>query len=178
MYAALFLLYVFVEVTALIVVGNAVGPAWTVVLLLAGTAVGLVLMRSQWRRVAAGLRKARDGHAAPGTAVADGALVAAGSVLMFVPGLVTSVIGIALLLPPTRWLLRPLAVLIGGRKAAMVVAGANSVGRVRGNYRGASVVEGEVIDGAVVDIEYPGPGGQDTDTSHPRAPGELPKRAH
>ncbi|QNG18800.1 FxsA family protein [Rhodococcus triatomae] len=151
MYAVLFLLYVFVEVTALIVVGSAIGAVWTVLLLLAGTAVGLILMRSQWRRVVEGFRKAAAGRGEPGTAVADGALVAAGSVLMFVPGLVTSVLGLALLLPPTRWAVRPLAVLLAGRRAAVLVTGANTFGRMRGGYGPGRVVDGDVVEGEVVD---------------------------
>ncbi len=72
---------------------------------------------------------------------------------MFVPGLVTSVLGLLLLIPPTRWALRPLAVLLAGKRAAAFAAGgdafAGTVGyaaRMRGN--------GEVIDGEIV-VETP-----------------------
>lgn len=99
MYAALFLLYVVVEIAALVLVGNAIGVLWTVLLLLGGTLIGLLLMRSQWRRVMDGLRRAASGDGSPGAAVADGALVALGSALMFVPGLVTSVLGLLFLVP-------------------------------------------------------------------------------
>ncbi len=61
MIAAVFLLYVIVEIAALVIVGNAIGVAWTVLLFLAGSLVGLILMRSQWRRVMDGFRKATRG---------------------------------------------------------------------------------------------------------------------
>ncbi|GCE41362.1 FxsA family protein [Rhodococcus sp. USK10] len=154
MYAALFLLYVVVEIAALVLVGHAIGVLWTVLLLLGGTLIGLLLMRSQWRRVMDGLRRAAGGDGSPGAAVADGALVALGSALMFVPGLVTSVLGLLFLIPPTRWALRPVVVLLAGRRAATVAAGAEAFARSPRRGRG-EVIEGEVVDevfeGEVID---------------------------
>ncbi|AOW92668.1 hypothetical protein BFN03_08070 [Rhodococcus sp. WMMA185] len=145
MYAALFLMYVVVEVAALVLVGQVIGVLWTVLLLLGGTLIGLLLMRSQWRRVIEGLRLAARGNGSPGAAVADGALVALGSVLMFVPGLVTSALGILLLIPPTRWLLRPAVVLLAGSRATTVAAGAGAFTRA-GRRESGEVVDGEVVD--------------------------------
>lgn len=150
MYAAVFFLYVAVEIAALVVVGHALGAVWTILLLLGGTMIGLLLMRSQWRRVLQGLRRAAGGEGSPGVAVADGALVALGSTLMVVPGLVTSILGVLLLVPPTRWLLRPVVVVIAGRRAAVVAASAQVFARTP--RRGS----GEVIDGEVVDEVFEG----------------------
>lgn len=135
---ALFILYVIVEVAALVAVGSAIGVLWTVLLLLAGSAVGLVLVRSQGRRVMDGLRAASRGERSPGAAVADGVLFAIGSVAMFVPGLVTSVFGILLLLPVTRWALRPLVLLAAARWMPSV---ATATARMR-----PTVIDGEVVD--------------------------------
>ncbi|NLG54579.1 MAG: FxsA family protein [Rhodococcus sp.] len=154
MFAVLFLLYVIVEVTALIVVGNLIGVGWTILLILAGMAVGLILIRTQWQSVVRGFRNASQGRGDAGSAVADGALVAIGSVLMLVPGLVTSALALVFLLPPTRRIVRPLAVFVGGRKAAMVVAGASTAGRVGGNFYRGRAGGGDVIDGDVIDTEF------------------------
>lgn len=134
---ALFLLYVIVEVAALVAVGSAIGVLWTVLLLIAGSAVGLVLVRSQGRRVMDGLRSASRGERSPGGAVADGVLFAIGSVAMFVPGLVTTVFGILLLMPPTRWALRPLVLLAAARWMPSV---ATATSRMR-----PSVIDGEIV---------------------------------
>lgn len=134
---ALFLLYVIVEVAALVAVGSAIGVLWTVLLLLAGSAVGLILVRSQGRRVMDGLRAAGRGERAPGVAVADGVLFAIGAVAMFVPGLVTSLFGILLLLPFTRWALRPLVLLAAARWMPTVAA---TTARMR-----PTVIDGEVV---------------------------------
>ncbi|SNS19668.1 FxsA family protein [Rhodococcoides kyotonense] len=141
---ALFLLYVVVEVAALVAVGSAIGVLWTVLLLIAGSAVGLVLVRSQGRRVMEGLRAASRGERTPAGAVADGVLFAVGSVAMFVPGLVTTVFGILLLLPPTRWALRPLVLAAAARWMPSV---ATATSRMRPT----------VIDGEVVSESYTGP---------------------
>lgn len=153
MIAAVFLLYVIVEIAALVIVGNALGIAWTVLLFLAGSLVGLMLMRSQWRKVMQELRRATRGQGSPSLAVADGALVAAGSALMLVPGLVTSVIGLLLLIPPTRWVIRPLAVLLAGKRAATLAAGSDVLGGTVG-YASRMRGRGEVIDGEII-VETP-----------------------
>ncbi|WP_072691295.1 FxsA family protein [Rhodococcus marinonascens] len=161
MYAALFLLYVVVEIAALVLVGHVIGVMWTVLLLLGGTLIGLLLMRSQWRRVIEGFRLAASGNGSPGAAVVDGALVALGSALMFVPGLVTSALGLLFLIPPTRWLLRPVVVLLAGRRAATVAAGAGSFARATRRGSGdvvegeivEEVFEGEVFEGEVLEVE-------------------------
>lgn len=161
MIALLFVLYVVVEVGVLIWVGSTIGVLWTVLLLIAGSAIGMVLVKSQWRAVMAGFRRATRGETSPTGAVADGAMVAAGSVLMFVPGLVTSVLGLLMLLPPTRWALRPLVVLLAGKRAAVTFTGVEFAARSAGARRG-TVIDGEVVDG-YGDVRPDGP------TQEPRA---------
>ncbi|ORI12407.1 hypothetical protein BJD99_17725 [Rhodococcus sp. 1163] len=146
---ALFALYVIVEVAALVAVGSAIGVLWTVLLLIAGSAAGLILVRGQGRRVMEGLRSASRGERSPGGAVADGVLFAIGSVAMFVPGLVTTAFGILLLLPPTRWALRPLVMLAAARWMPTV---ATAAGRMR-----PTVIDGEVVSDAPTRTTYGGP---------------------
>ncbi|NKY51759.1 FxsA family protein [Nocardia vermiculata] len=144
--ALLFALYLVVEIAALVVVGHLIGAVPTILLLIAGSALGLILVRSQGRRVFQQFRRAGRGELAAGTAVADGALVAAGGLLMFVPGLVTSVLGLILLLP-TRALLRPLVSAAALRRFDRFTMAAG--------YRGVVVdPSGDVVDGVVVDQHY------------------------
>ncbi|MEU2035956.1 FxsA family protein [Nocardia amamiensis] len=142
MAALLFVLYVVVEIAALVAVGQLIGVMPTILVLIAGSAAGMLLIGSQGRRVFEQFRRAGRGEIAPGTAVADGALVAAGGVLMFVPGLVTSLLGLLLLLPPTRFLVRPLVTAFAARRFARIAAAAP--------YRGVVIDGDEVIDGVVV----------------------------
>ncbi|MBB5917010.1 UPF0716 protein FxsA [Nocardia transvalensis] len=144
--ALLFALYLVVEIAALVVVGHLIGVVPTILLLIAGSGLGLILVRSQGRRVFDQFRRARLGEIAPGTAVADGALVALGAVFMFVPGLITSVFGLLLLLP-TRALLRPVVSAFATRRIDRLSMAAG--------YHGV-VVEpsGDVVDGTVVHEYY------------------------
>ncbi|MEU2255116.1 FxsA family protein [Nocardia xishanensis] len=140
--ALLFVLYVVVEIAALFAVGQLIGAMPTILLLIAGSAAGMLLIGSQGRRVFDQFRRAGRGEITPGTAVADGALVATGGVLMFVPGLVTSVFGLLLLLPPTRMLVRPIVTALAARRFGRLLS--------RTPYRGVVIDGDEVIDGVVV----------------------------
>ncbi|MCM6775420.1 FxsA family protein [Nocardia sp. CDC159] len=144
--ALLFVLYLVAEVATLVVVGHLLGVVPTILLLIAGSVLGLALVRSQGRRVFEQFRRASRGEIAPGTAVADGALVAVGAVLMFVPGLLTSLLGLLFLLP-TRALLRPVLTAFAARR----------VGRLATATRYHGVVvdpSGDVVDGVVVHQYY------------------------
>jgi UPF0716 protein FxsA len=102
----LFLLVPIAELYVIIQVGQAIGALPTIGLLILSSFVGTALMRSQgravWRRfgatVAAGSVPARE--------VVDGVLVMIGGALLLAPGFITDVVGILLLAPPTRALLR------------------------------------------------------------------------
>ena len=91
--------------------------------------------------------------------VTDGLLVAAGGVLLFLPGLVTDVAGLLLVLPPTRALVRRRLV-----RAAEQNAPGLRTARIRS--------EGPIVDGTVVG----GAGADGTGAGGPRradAPGVI-----
>lgn len=104
--AVFFLLYVIAEVAAIWAVASLVGALWTIVLLLAGAFVGSWLARREggkaMRALMAAARSGQSGH----QEVTDGMLVALGGLLIFIPGFVTDVIGLMVMLPPTRTVLR------------------------------------------------------------------------
>ncbi|QIS19908.1 FxsA family protein [Nocardia terpenica] len=144
--ALLFVLYLVVEIAALVVVGHLIGAVATILLLIAGSGLGLILVRSQGRRVFDQFRRASRGEIRPGTAVADGALVTVGAVLMFIPGLVTSAFGLLFLLP-TRALLRPVVSAFATRRIDRLTMAAG--------YHGVVVdPAGDVVDGTVVGQYY------------------------
>lgn len=150
----LFVLYLVVEIAAVVWVASMIGVLWTVALLLGSLLLGFALLASQGRRVLRDLQLATRGEASPGGVVADGAMVAAAAVLLVVPGLVTGILGILLLIPPTRWALRPLLVLLGARRFGLAATAGSAGYGVYRHYRGAGgdTMTGEtVIDGTVVD---------------------------
>jgi len=98
----------FVEIWSIVQVGQVVGAWWTLLLLLATGVLGAWLVRREGARTWRSLREAvRDGRA-PHREVADGVLVLLGGALMLLPGFVSDVLGLLLVLPFTRPLARPL----------------------------------------------------------------------
>src|ERR1700756_1896134 len=99
-----FLVYAVVEFAAVVALASSIGVGWTILLLLATFVVGIPLAGAQVKRQ---VRRLRDGFDTPQGALADGALIALGTVLVVVPGIVTTALGLLLLLPPTRAVARP-----------------------------------------------------------------------
>ena len=135
----LFIVVPIAELAVLIQVGQAIGVWWTIALLVADAILGSLLARSQgraaWRRFNEALR---GGHP-PAREVLDGALVLFGGALLLTPGFLTDVLGVLLLLPPTRAVVR--AVLVR-RFAMRMVAGMTAPRRGPGHPRQAYDVEG------------------------------------
>jgi UPF0716 protein FxsA len=90
------------ELAAFIGLGYLIGFGWTVLLVVAVSVVGLVLLRREGLRAWRGFREAARGGSAPGRQVTDGLVGLGGALLLAAPGLVTSATGAALLLPPVR----------------------------------------------------------------------------
>src|ERR1700684_1248023 len=105
MVSRLFLVYVIVEFAVVVALASTIGLGWTLLLLLAVFAAGLALAGSQLKLQLARLRSGLS--ADHPRLAADAMAVAVGTLLMVVPGLVTSAAGLLLLLPPTRAAARP-----------------------------------------------------------------------
>ncbi len=133
-----FLLYAIVELAAVVVLASTVGLGWTLLLVLATSVVGIALAGSQVKRQ---IRRFRGGLTDPQGALTDGALVATGTALVVMPGIVTTGLGLLLLLPPTRAAARPVVALFAVRRMPLIATG-------RRDY-----IDGEVVD--VVDVEPP-----------------------
>jgi UPF0716 protein FxsA len=103
---ALLILWPLAELFVAINVADAIGVGWMIVLLLAGWPIGMWAMRSQGRAVWRRLQTAVADGRPPAREVLDGALVLAGGALLIIPGFITDLLGICLLLPPTRALTR------------------------------------------------------------------------
>jgi UPF0716 protein FxsA len=127
---ALFLVLPFVEIWAALAVASWIGGLPTFLLLVAMSASGVWVLRRQgasvWRRANAEMAAGRT----PTGPLLDGVLVLLGGTLLVVPGFVTGVVGIVLLLPPVRALLRPLMLAWMTRRAARAARS----GRLRGVF--------------------------------------------
>ena len=123
----LFIVVPIIELYVIIQIGQAIGILPTIALLILDSILGAALMRSQgratWRRFNRALAEGR----VPGREVMDGALVIFGGALLLTPGFLSDILGLILLLPPTRALVRRLLLRrFGGRIAAGAASGAQA----------------------------------------------------
>lgn len=102
----LFLLVPLAELYIIIQVGQAFGALNTVVLLIVVSAAGAWLVKregmSVWRR----FQRQVEAGAVPGREIADGVMILFSGALLMSPGFLTDLLGIALLLPPVRAVVR------------------------------------------------------------------------
>src|SRR5688500_1925386 len=86
--------------------------------------------RAVWRRVSETMAAGRMPH----REVLDGVMVIFGGAFLITPGFITDVVGLILLLPPTRALARRLLVRALGGRVAIGMAGAVTRRRGRPDY--------------------------------------------
>jgi UPF0716 protein FxsA len=112
----LFIVVPLVELYVILQVGDAIGIVPTLLILIADSVLGSILLKSQgravWRRFNDHLAQGRMPH----REVIDGVLVIFGGAFLITPGFLTDVVGLALLLPPTRAVFRRFLVRRLGRR--------------------------------------------------------------
>jgi UPF0716 protein FxsA len=124
----LFVVVPIVELYVIIQLGQAIGILPTIALLILDSVLGAALMRSQGRATWARFNRALAEGRVPGREVMDGALVIFGGALLLTPGFLSDILGLILLLPPTRAIVRTLLL---RRFAGRIVAGATSGAQAR-----------------------------------------------
>ena len=136
----LFIVVPIAELAVIIQVGQALGFWLTLALLVADSVLGSLLMRSQgraaWRRFGEALQAGRP----PAREVSDGVLIIFGGALLLTPGFLTDVLGLLLLIPPTRAIVRRI---LQRRLAHRMVA----------SVTGRRTRRGDDFEGTAVDVE-------------------------
>jgi UPF0716 protein FxsA len=102
MFLAVLLVWIVVEIAAAVAVANLVGVLWCVLLLLAGWPVGGWLLRAEGRAALTRLRDTLAAGRPPGPGLLDGALALLAGPLLILPGFVTDVFALVLLVPAVR----------------------------------------------------------------------------
>jgi UPF0716 protein FxsA len=107
----LFLAIPFAELYVILeVVGPAIGAPLTILLLAVDSLIGALLFRSQGRSVWRRFNETMAAGRVPHRELIDGVLVIFGGAFLITPGFLTDIVGILLLLPPTRSVIRRLLV--------------------------------------------------------------------
>jgi len=95
-----------IEISVIIQVGQWIGFLNTVGLLLLVSLLGAWLVKRQGLGVMARIRAQRSAGRLPATEAFDGALILVAGVLLVIPGFVTDALGLLLLVPPIRSVVR------------------------------------------------------------------------
>jgi UPF0716 protein FxsA len=140
----LFIVAPIAELAVIIQVGQEIGVLWTVAILVADSILGAVLLRSQgraaWRRFNEAVRTGR----VPAREVADGALLIFGGALLLTPGFLTDILGLVLLIPPTRALVRAVLMRQLARRMLRAATTPRDGPRARAEYD---------VDGTATDVD-------------------------
>src|ERR687887_1145588 len=123
---ALLLVLIFIvlpvaEIYVIIKVGEAIGVLPTIALLILDGFLGAALLRHQGRAAWQRFNEALAAGKVPAREVLDGAMVIMGGAFLITPGFITDIIGLLLLLPPTRAIFRGMVARMARRRAAFSV---------------------------------------------------------
>ena len=171
MVSRLLFIYAIVELAVIIALVSTIGLGWTLLVLLATFVVGLSVGLAQFgRQLARQLTRLRSGLSTPREVLSDSAAVTLGTVLVVIPGLVTTAAGLLLLVPATRAVAGPAlttAVFRGLGVRAPITATTSRADSRRGySGDGGDFIDGEVIDVQdVADMEPPALPGRGLDPS-------------
>jgi UPF0716 protein FxsA len=134
----------FVELWILVQIAHRIGTLPTLGFLVATAIIGVQLARAEGLRVLSRVQTSLAERRAPEGELASALLVFVGGVLLVVPGVITDVAGILLLLPPSRAVI---ARLLRRRWEAALRAGRVVV------VQGASPRERRDLDDEIIDVE-------------------------
>ena len=129
----IFIVLPLAELYVILQVGEAIGAPLTILILAVDSIIGWLLLKSQGRAVWRRFNETMAAGRIPHREVLDGVMVIFGGAFLITPGFITDIIGILLLLPPTRFAMRKLLIRVLGGRVAIGFAGA-AARRSRGDY--------------------------------------------
>jgi UPF0716 protein FxsA len=126
------------EIYVIIKVGEAIGVLPTIALLIIDGFLGAALMRHQGRAAWRRFNEALSAGRIPAREVFDGAMVIVGGAFLLAPGFITDVIGLLLVIPPSRALFRGIATKLAAGRAAFAVRTVKWGSKAHESYRSRS----------------------------------------
>jgi UPF0716 protein FxsA len=142
------LLYIVVEVALFVLVGQWLGGGALFFWVLATAAVGAVLIRREGIRAVEAMRAAMRERRALEPAVPDRGLVATGGLLLVLPGVLTDLIGLIMVIPASRPFARRLLATLGTGlvSRASGITGVGPPPAPAPKPTAGPIIRGEVID--------------------------------
>jgi UPF0716 protein FxsA len=107
--------FVGLEVFVLLWVGEHIGIGWTLAWIVASSLLGIAMVRVAGVHAVIRIHRKLTRQELPTQELLDMALILAGGFMLIAPGFVSDAIGLLLLLPPVRWVLRGLVTVVFGQ---------------------------------------------------------------
>ncbi|MGA7397844.1 MAG: FxsA family protein [Solirubrobacterales bacterium] len=148
-FLALLIIWPIAELFVMVQVADSIGFFYMLCLLFISSVAGIMLLRNRgrahWERFRLALAERRP----PGREAFNGLMITGGAFLVIIPGFITTVIGLLLLLPPTRYLIRIVLFFLFASKFKVTATTTTWGAKGYNAYRGQQTrydVEGEAID--------------------------------
>lgn len=164
MVSRLLLIYAVVELAVIFALVSTIGWGWTLLTLLATFLLGWgIVAPMAGSHLIRRIGQLRSGFAGSRNAAGDGALVSVAALLVLIPGLVSTALGLLLLIPPVRSVAGPGLGAIAVRTLRRQMPGISYATTFRSNpypaasHPGDARGHGDYIDGEVIDVQDVGP---------------------
>lgn len=153
---ALLVIWPIAELFVMVQVALWIGFFWMLLLLFVSAVAGVLILRHRgrvhWQRFRGAIGERRP----PAREAFDGTMITLGAVLLIIPGFITSLIGLLLLFPPTRYLVRLAGFALFAGRYRMVATGGAWGNRAWGAWRSRSStwdIDGEAVEVTVESVE-------------------------
>ncbi|MDQ3571451.1 MAG: FxsA family protein [Actinomycetota bacterium] len=156
LFLILFIAVPIAELWLLIKIGGEIGLVPTLALLVVDSIVGAALARSQSRAAWERFNRALAAGRVPAREVFDGAMIILGGALLLAPGFLTDIVGLVLLVPPSRAVVRSFLARSVSKRAG-VAWGVSGFGRDAGGPFRKGPERGYDYEGSATEVTEPPP---------------------
>jgi UPF0716 protein FxsA len=147
---ALLIVWPIAEIYVMVVVSQTIGFFWMLSLIFLSSVAGILVLRHRGRVHWQRLRGAVSERRPPTREAFDGVMITTGAALLIIPGFITSAIGLLLLFPPTRYLVRVLVFFLFASRFRVATATATWTASQYSNRRAGR--QSYDMDGEAVDV--------------------------
>jgi UPF0716 protein FxsA len=146
---ALLIVWPIAEIYVMVLVSQAIGFFWMLTLVFLSAVAGIMVLRHRGRVHWQRLRGAVSERRPPAREAFDGVMITTGAALLILPGFITSGLGLLLLFPPTRYLVRIVVFFFFASRFKVATSTATWTASQYSGYRSRKTsydMEGEAVD--------------------------------
>ncbi len=144
---ALLIVWPIAEIYVMVLVAQAIGFFWMLSLVFLSAVAGIMVLRHRGRVHWQRLRGAVSERRPPAREAFDGVMITTGAALLIIPGFITAALGLLLLFPPTRFLVRIAVFFLFASRFRVATSTATWTASRYGGHQAQSYdMDGEAVD--------------------------------